>query len=126
MDHTAAHLIEYSTEDYKVETIHANGKSLDNQEGVQHSEITLHHKENQNIKTYYKKIIDAIKDHDEIVLFGPTSAKTELYNLIREDHKYDHLKIETKSAGKMSYTEQHAFIVDYFKKLLNYENTYNK
>ncbi len=126
MDHSNAHLIEYNNEDYKVKIIKFNNKGLDNQEGLQHSESLLHNKENQNIKTYYKELIGVIKDFDEIVLFGPTNAKTELHNLIREDHKYDKLKIETKSAEKMSFTEEHDFIADYFKKLLNYDNPYYK
>ena len=42
------------------------------------------------------------------------------------EHRFDAIKIETKSATKMSYKEQHAFMKDYFAKLLNYESTYSK
>ena len=126
MDHSVARLMDYASEDYKVKTIDSDATSLDHQEGLQHSESLLHNKESQAIKAYYKSLIDVIKEYDEIVLFGPTNAKNELYNLIRNDHKYDKLKIETKPANKMSYEEQHAFIKDYFSKLLNYDSTFNK
>ncbi|MDI1318428.1 hypothetical protein [Flavobacterium sp.] len=126
MDHSAARLMEYTTEDYKVVIVESDMDDLDNQEGLQHSENVFHNKENQSITAYYKSLIEKIKDYDEIVLFGPTTAKTELYNLIREQHKYDHLKIETKSAEKMSYDEQHVFIQEYFSKLLNYKSDFNK
>ena len=126
MDHSTAHLIEYSSEAYQVKNINADIKGLDNQEGLQHSESILHHKENQHIKAFYKELIDVIKEFEEILIFGPTNAKTELYNLIREEHKYDHLKIEIKTTTKMSFMEAHDFIVDHFKNLLNYENPFNK
>lgn len=126
MDHSTAHLMEYTVEDFKVVTIKSELEGLDNQDGLQHSESLLHHKENQSLKAYYKSLVEKIRDYDEIVLFGPTTAKTELFNLIREEHKYDHLKIEVKSADKMSYEEQHLFIKDYFSKLLNHESTYTK
>lgn len=126
MDHATARLMEYTSDDFKVDTIKSDMEGLDNQDALQHSESLLHHKENQSLKSYYKLIIEKIKDYDEIVLFGPTTAKTELFNLIREDHKYDHLKIETKPAEKMSYEEQHQFIKEYFSKLLNYESDFSK
>ncbi len=126
LDHTTARAMEYSTEGHQVKTLESNNKGLDNQEGEQHSESVLHHKENQQLKAFYKDIIAILRDYDEILLFGPTNAKTELYNLIREDHKYDHLRIETKPAEKMSSAEEHAFVVNYFKNLLNYESTYTK
>jgi len=126
MNHSLARVMEYSVEDHKVKILESDIKGLDNQEGVQHSESLLHHKENQNIKAFYKDIIAILKDYDEIVLFGPTEAKTELYNLIREDHKYDHLKIQTKPADKMSPAEEHAFVVNHFKTVLNYESPFTK
>jgi len=126
MDHASANLMEYTTEDYKVVTVESDLEGLDNQEGLQHSENVLHNKENNSIAAFYKSLIEKIRDYDEIVLFGPTTAKTELYNLIREDHKYDQIKIETKAADKMSYDDQHKFIHNYFTTLLNYDSDFNK
>jgi len=126
LDHTTARVIEYNTEDFIVKTVKSDIKGLDNQEGVQHSESLLHNKETQTLKAFYKGIIAQIKDYDEILLFGPTNAKTELFNLIREEHKYDHLKIEIRSTKKMSPPEEHAFVVNHFKTVLNYESPFTK
>lgn len=127
MDYSVARLIEFtSNQNFKVTVVESNATGLDTQEGLQHSENVLNNKISRTLSAYYKELIELVKNYDEIVLFGPTKAKLELYNMIREDHKYDHLKIETKSADKMSYQEQHEFIQEYFSKLLNYESSYNK
>ncbi|MDN3676863.1 hypothetical protein QWY90_06015 [Flavobacterium paronense] len=126
LDHTTARVIAYNTEELKATTLKSDLRGLDNQEGLQHSESLLQHKENQKLKAFYKAIIAIIKDYDEILLFGPTGAKVELFNLIREEHKYDNLKIETKSAKKMSPPEEHAFVVNHFKTVLNYESPFIK
>ena len=126
LDHTTARVIEYNTEELKATTLKSDLIGLDNQDSLQYSESLLHNKENQRLKAFYKSIIAIIKDYDEILLFGPTGAKVELFNLIREEHKYDHLKIETKSTEKMTPPEEHAFVVNHFKTVLNYESTFAK
>ena len=126
LDHTTARLIEYNTEELKSTTIKSDLQGLDNQDSLQHSESLLHHKENQKLKAFYKDIIAIVENYDEILLFGPTTAKTELFNLIRKEHKYDHLKIENKSAQKMTPPDEHAFVVNHFKTVLNYESPFTK
>ena len=126
MDHSTAHLMEYSSEDYEVNTIASKFTEPVHQSKLLHSENSMHNKENQSLKIYYKEFMDIIKEYDVVLLYGPTAAKTELSNMIREDHRFDKIKIETKSAEKMSHNQQHAFIKDYFSKLLNYESPYYK
>ena len=46
-------------------------------------------------------------------LFGPTNAKIELLNLLRADHQFEKIKLETKDSDKMTQNEQHAFVRDY-------------
>jgi hypothetical protein len=126
MDHSTAHLMEYSSEDFEINTVASKFTEPVHQESLLHSEITLHNKEQQSLKFYYKHLIEIIKNYDEIVLYGPTDAKTELYNLIKAEHRFDKLKIETKQANKMSDKQQHAFVKEYFSKLLNYDSSFNK
>lgn len=122
MDHNNAHLMEYNIENFQVNTIKAESKETEKQSDVKHTEKGIHNKESQTLQAYYKNLMEVIKNYDEVLLFGPTSAKTELYNLIKKDHRFDKLFIETKSGEKMSFNEQHAFIKDYFSKLLNAVN----
>lgn len=126
LDHTTARVIEHTSEIPQVQTLKSDLQGLDDQDRAQHSESLLHHKENQHLKAFYKEIIAIVKEYDEILLFGPTSAKTELFNLIREEHKYDHLKIETRPAVKMTPPEEQAFVNEHFKTLLNYESKFSK
>lgn len=126
MDHSTAHLMEYSSENYEVNTIASKFTEPVHQSKLLHSENSMHNKENQSLKIYYKELMDVIKDYDMVLLYGPTDAKIELTNLIRDDHRFDKIKIGTKSAEKMSHNQQHAFIKDYFSKLLNYESPYSK
>ncbi|RAR75550.1 hypothetical protein [Flavobacterium aciduliphilum] len=121
LDHTHAHLMEYTTDNFKVNTINALSENP-SENDLKHTEKEIQHRENQTRHSYYKSLMDQIKNYDEVLLFGPTSAKTELYNLIKKDHKFDTLFIETKSSDKMSFAEQHAFIKNYFSKLLNAVN----
>ena len=126
MDHATACWMEYAVDSFKVNTINAEKVTMINQQSLLQSESALHNKEKQSLQSYYKSLIEIIREYDEVVIYGPSSAKTELYNLIRADHRYDAIKIETKSANKMSYKEQHDFITAYFSKLLNYDSTYRK
>jgi stalled ribosome rescue protein Dom34 len=122
MDHNNAHLMEYNSEAFKVDTISSHIVEPTKSEDLKHNEKGVHNKENQTLHLYYKNLMDVIKNYEEVVLFGPTAAKTELHNLIKKDHRFDKLFIETKSSDKMSFSEQHAFIKNYFSKLLNAVN----
>lgn len=54
--------------------------------------------------------------HQEVLLFGPTDAKTELFNMLKTDRHFEKVKVETKDADKMTQNEQHAFVRDHFSK----------
>lgn len=117
MDHTTAHLIEFSSEAKETQIITSDFTFQDKEETLQRSESEMHNKEQHKHATFYKSIAAEIKKFDEVLLFGPTDAKVELFNRIRENHSYDNIKIEFKSADKMSDKEQHKFVRDYFKRL---------
>jgi hypothetical protein len=67
-----------------------------------------------------------IKGYDEVLLFGPTKAKTALYNRIKVDPKFNKIYIETRDADKMTSKQILAYIKDFFSKLLNYESSFAK
>jgi hypothetical protein len=74
----------------------------------------MHKKEHYLSKVYFKEIIDVIKDYDEVLLFGSTDAKNELFNLLKEDRNYDKIKIEMRSTDKLTENQRHAFVKEYF------------
>jgi hypothetical protein len=74
----------------------------------------VHNKENQDQSEFYKNIKTKILEYNDILLFGPTDAKTELINILRADHHFDLIKIESRSADKMTENQEYAFVKDYF------------
>ena len=116
MDHSNAHLIEFSSEVKDTQTINSSFSNEDKVETLKRSEKEMQHKEHQKQTTHYKDLAKVIENFDEVLLFGPTDAKAELFNYLKVDHKYDKIKIEVKNADNMSDVELHHFVRDYFKR----------
>ncbi|MDI1255463.1 MAG: hypothetical protein PSV16_05130 [Flavobacterium sp.] len=116
MDHANANLIEFSDEVKPTKTISADFDNQDKEETLQRSESEMHNKQQHKQIAYYKTLAHIIRDFDEVVLFGPTSAKSELLNFLRKDHLFDTIKIEVLNTDKITDNQQHAFVREYFKK----------
>lgn len=114
MDHLNAHLMEYhSTEGgHSITELPLTHQATDHSAGS--SENVINNKEHQQQSDYYKKLGDAIKNYNEVILFGPTTAKVELFNTLKTDHHFADIKIEVQQADKMTENQQHAFVKDYF------------
>ncbi|HEY3388422.1 MAG TPA: hypothetical protein VGK38_02545, partial [Prolixibacteraceae bacterium] len=63
----------------------------------------------------FKKLSDFMLDNDEVILFGPTEAKSELLNIVRDNHLFDHIRIEVKPADKMTEIQRNTFVKEYYK-----------
>lgn len=74
----------------------------------------MHNKEQQLQNGYYLQLGDVIRSYEKVVLFGPTDAKTELFNLLRADNRFEGVKIEVLPADKMTENQQHAYVKAYF------------
>jgi hypothetical protein len=78
------------------------------------NENVMHNKERHEQAKYYKEIEDAIKGNDEILIFGPTKAKDELANLIKNNPFFESAKVEVKSSDKMTEDEREEFVQRHF------------
>jgi hypothetical protein len=116
MDHSVAHFIEYSNYSTPIENEDITLTQEEKNTVASDSESTIHNKENQKQGEFYKKLADVIKDYDEVLLFGPTDAKAELHNLLKEDHHFDDIKIEVKSADHLTQNQEVAFVKAHFIK----------
>jgi hypothetical protein len=56
-----------------------------------------------------------IKDYDEVILFGPTDAKNELLNLLKNDHHFEKIRFTVKTSDNMTENQRHAYVIEYFK-----------
>lgn len=84
------------------------------QEVLHRSEYTMHNKRQQMQEAYYKEIADEIVKYDQVLLFGPTNAKTELNNYLNKDLHFKDIKIDVEPADKMSDNEKAAFVKNHF------------
>ncbi|MDB5273646.1 MAG: hypothetical protein JWO58_2013 [Chitinophagaceae bacterium] len=114
MDHANAYFIDPSKEVTEPNTIASTFTHEEKEESLSRSERLMHNKENQQQAEYYKEIGEVIKKYDEIILFGPTTAKSELYNVLNADHHFNHIKITCKQAGKLTHHEQQMYVKEYF------------
>jgi stalled ribosome rescue protein Dom34 len=71
-------------------------------------------KEKKQLYDYYKKIGETIKNYKRVILFGPTDAKVELFDLLSEDERFLKIKFEIKNTDKMTVSQQHNFVKEYF------------
>jgi hypothetical protein len=116
IDHSRAHLTEFTDDPIETSTIESDFTHQDKEQTLARSENVMHNKEQHQHLEYYKKIGEVIRNYTDVILFGPTDAKVELYNLIKADHRFAKIKIEIKQTDKMTVNQQHAFIREYFSR----------
>lgn len=115
MDHSVANLMDCQITPIVTKTITCNFTKEDKEEALKKSESIMQNKEKGELAEYYKALVEVIKKYDEVLIFGPTEAKTELYNTIKDDQRYANIKIEIKPADKMTENQQHAFVRTHFE-----------
>lgn len=118
MDHSSAHIMEYSPDTMETKSIESKFTNREKRPRISHGENLMHNKEQQLQNGYYLQLGDVIRNYESVLLFGPTDAKTELFNLLRADHRFEGVKIEVQAADKMTENQQHAYVKEYFSKIL--------
>jgi len=112
MDHKIAHLMEFTNEPFEVKTIESKFPFVEenHEEKIETEDVKLKHKQFK----YYKKIGEVIKDYCQVILFGPTDAKFELFNIMSEDNRFVKIKVEIKDTDRMTRSQLHSFVNEYF------------
>lgn len=109
MDHSIAHLTELYGDTYVTTVIESKPViQLDVSDYKDDSHML--NKEQGHLSTYYRKLSDACLAYEEVILFGPTEAKNELANEMKENHLFEKIKIVVKPADKLTEKEQHDFL----------------
>jgi hypothetical protein len=115
MDHSNAYLMELTNDIIVTNIVKSEFVQQDNEYDLKYHEKSYHNKEQQQQLSYYKRLSGLIRKYQEVVLFGPTDAKTELLNLLKSDHLYENIKIELKQTDQMTEYQRHDFVREYFK-----------
>ncbi len=114
MDHAHAHLMEVTPGATETETVGSKFTDEAEDQDSAKGERLMHNKEQHEESAYYKELGKEILKYDDVLLFGPTDAKAELFNLLKADTHFQDIKIEMRQADKMTDNQQHAFVKDYF------------
>jgi len=115
MDHSIAHVMELTNGTIQPISIESQPEIQGDEQIVYKDESHILNKEQRELSSYFKKLGDLILENDEVILFGPTEAKSELMNLLKENHLFDKIKIEVKSSDKMTEIQRINFVKEYFK-----------
>ena len=116
MDHANAHLMEFASNAIKSKTLSSDFTHQDKEHTLSRSENQMHNKEQHQQREYYEKLGEVIRNYEEIILFGPTDAKVELFNVLRANHLFGKIKIDIEQTDKMTENQQRAFVKNHFSK----------
>jgi hypothetical protein len=114
MDYSIAHLVEFSQTPFKVKTIESEFNHEEKEKKLAKGESFMHNKQQQLQSIYFKQISKEILKYDKVLLFGPTKAKLELYNVLRKDNRFDKIKIHVEDTNKMSLNQMQKIVNQHF------------
>jgi hypothetical protein len=115
MDHSDAFLMELTNDMILTSRVFSDLSNQETEFDIYKGEKLINKKERHLQLFYYRKLGEIIKKYQEVVLFGPTDAKNELLNLLKVDHLYEDIKIETTNSDKMTENQMQIFVREYFK-----------
>ena len=92
-------------------------KKLFSKIGVQFSnfETKKENRKNHDIQNYLKKVVDEIKDTDEVVLFGPAEVKTELEKFMLKKSIQSPVIRRVETTDSMTQNQIVAWVKDFFE-----------
>jgi stalled ribosome rescue protein Dom34 len=115
MDHSIAFLMEVKKNKVVETIVEIEVATLETDYDSGKNEKLEYNKGQQFQANFYKKIIESIKNYQDVILFGPTEAKNELLNILKGDHQYEKINIKIQHSDKMTAFQMHEFVIAYFK-----------
>lgn len=79
------------------------------------NEVRRQNKLRSKLNDYYNVLEELLEEYDDILLFGPSTAKTELKNRLTANKYFADKIIHTANAGNMTEHQLMAFVRNYFK-----------
>ena len=108
--------MEFSKDPFEIKTIESNFTQEQKISSLQKGEHHLLNKEKKEQTKYFKKIMKVISKYNEVILFGPTDAKEELFSVVVTDNRFQNSIILVKQTDKMTPNQQNAFVRGHFTK----------
>ena len=114
MDHSIANLLDFKNNIIVTSTIEADSFIRDDECINWKDESLIRNKKQIDLSKFFDKLIQVIKDFDEVLLFGPTEAKSELFDQIDQIPNLDLINITMKTTDKMTENQKQAFVREFF------------
>lgn len=118
MDHASARLMEYKTGRMDTVVVTSSFTHDNKISTLNRSEHIMHNKEQHEQAGFYDSIAKMLLNYDEVLLFGPTTAKQELYNTLKENHLYAKIRFDLKESDKLTEYQQYTFVRSHFDPVL--------
>ncbi len=116
MDHSEANLMEFTTEPIITNTYYSKFNHLEKEDSLKKSENLMHNKEKREMSQYYTHLRKVLEPYTEILLFGQSNAKVELFHILKADNHYSAINITVAHTDKMTENQQHAFVREHFSR----------
>ena len=116
MDHSTANIMELSNDKVLTVTLDSTPAFPEQIENLRMDESLMHNKVKNEQSGFYEKLSYIINDYDEVLLFGPTEAKTELLNLLKDNRRFEKIKFFIEPTDKITENQQHAFLKNFYNK----------
>jgi hypothetical protein len=114
MNQSVANLIGFSNNKIVTNTIELSPALPEQLENIGSDESLMNNKEQNKLTDYFLNLSKVIKEYNDVLLFGPSSAKAELFHKLKEDSLFDKIEIEIQSTDEMTINQQEAFVKQYF------------
>jgi len=130
LNHSQAHFIGHKAESaFFIETIDSPYESIIREEGEgndktrfssntergSNNEKRKHNIIQNELDEYFKILEGKLESYQEILLFGPGTAKEELFNRLSENKLFKGKNIEVKSSDKLTENQMLSYVLDFFK-----------
>ncbi|HZJ36703.1 MAG TPA: hypothetical protein VFD29_08765 [Gillisia sp.] len=130
LNHSQAHFIGYKAESaFFIETIDSPYESIMREEGEgndktrfspntergSNNEKRKHNIVQNELDEYFKILEGKLESYQEILLFGPGTAKEELFNRLSENKVFKGKDIAVKSSDKLTQNQMLSNVLDFFK-----------
>ena len=124
MDHSIAYLMEFTTSAFEIKTIESRFSEQKKLLTLSKNDSLMYRKVQQKLFKYYKKISEVIIDYKKVILFGPSTAKVELFDFLAEDEQFIKIKFEIQNTDIMTRDQKNSFVMNKFfsKSALKGEN----
>lgn len=116
MDHSTANIMELANDKVISVTLESIPAFPEQVENLRMDERLMHNKERNEHSDFFEKLSYIINDYNEVLLFGPTGAKTELFNLLKGNRRFEKIKFHIEPTDKITENQQRAFLKDFYNK----------